>query len=134
MVVTIRDGLLRTALVFAVAAFIAACVRSKWLRLAVFLLGAGALVSSNWGSATDYALQYAVQLFLLGVLVAGVRWDYYSPVNEANSLTLQPIVGPGGPVASLLDPRPIWATTAENGHPDFFSEASVPVVDTGLSP
>ena len=36
--------------------------------------------------------------------------------------------------ASLLDPRPIWATTAENGHPDFFSEASVPVVDTGLSP
>lgn len=37
-------------------------------------------------------------------LVAGVRWDYYSPVNEANSLTLQPVVGSGGPVASLLDP------------------------------
>ncbi len=38
-------------------------------------------------------------------LVAGVRWDYYSPVNEANSLTLQPVVGSGGPVASLLDPN-----------------------------
>ncbi len=38
-------------------------------------------------------------------LIAGVRWDYYSPVNEANSLTLQPIVGAGGPVAALLDPN-----------------------------
>ncbi len=38
-------------------------------------------------------------------VVAGVRWDYYSPVNEANSLTLQPLVGAGGPVASLLDPN-----------------------------
>ncbi len=38
-------------------------------------------------------------------LVAGVRWDYYSPVNEANSLTLQPVAETGGPVASLLDPN-----------------------------
>lgn len=38
-------------------------------------------------------------------LIAGVRWDYYSPVNEANSLTLQPTLEAGGPVASLLDPN-----------------------------
>lgn len=39
------------------------------------------------------------------VAIAGVRWDYYAPVNEANSLTLQPMLEPGGAKASLLDPN-----------------------------
>jgi hypothetical protein len=38
-------------------------------------------------------------------LIAGVRWDYYAPVNEANSLTLQPMLEQGGGRASLLDPN-----------------------------
>jgi hypothetical protein len=38
-------------------------------------------------------------------LIAGVRWDYYAPVNEANSLTLQPALEAGGGKASLLDPN-----------------------------
>jgi outer membrane receptor protein involved in Fe transport len=38
-------------------------------------------------------------------LIAGVRWDYYAPVNEANSLTIQPMLEQGGGKASLLDPN-----------------------------
>lgn len=39
------------------------------------------------------------------VAIAGVRWDYYAPVNEANALTLQPALEQGGGKASLLDPN-----------------------------
>jgi len=35
----------------------------------------------------------------------GVRWDYYTPVNEANSLELQPSIENGNAWASLLDPN-----------------------------
>jgi outer membrane receptor protein involved in Fe transport len=35
-------------------------------------------------------------------LTAGLRWDYYTPVNEVNSLELQPVVTNNNPVATLL--------------------------------
>jgi hypothetical protein len=35
----------------------------------------------------------------------GLRWDYYAPVNEANSLELQPIVENNNAYATLLDPN-----------------------------
>ncbi len=38
-------------------------------------------------------------------LIAGVRWDYFTPVNEANSLTLQPTLENNNAVQSLLDPN-----------------------------
>src|SRR5262249_30005140 len=38
-------------------------------------------------------------------LNAGVRWDYYTPVNEVNSLELQPSIQGNNAIASLLDPN-----------------------------
>ena len=38
-------------------------------------------------------------------LTAGLRWDYYTPVNETNSLMLQPTVTGGNALTSLLDPN-----------------------------
>jgi hypothetical protein len=35
----------------------------------------------------------------------GLRWDYYAPVNEANSLELQPALEGGNAFPSLLDPN-----------------------------
>ncbi len=37
-------------------------------------------------------------------LTLGLRWDYYTPVNEANSLELQPAVTGSNAIASLLSP------------------------------
>jgi hypothetical protein len=36
---------------------------------------------------------------------AGVRWDYYTPVNEVNSLELQPQITTGNAFNALLDPN-----------------------------
>jgi len=33
----------------------------------------------------------------------GVRWDHYTPVDEANSLVLLPVVENGNPIATMLD-------------------------------
>jgi hypothetical protein len=35
-------------------------------------------------------------------LTLGLRWDYYTPVNEVNSLELQPVVTNNNPVSTLL--------------------------------
>jgi outer membrane receptor protein involved in Fe transport len=35
-------------------------------------------------------------------LTLGLRWDYYTPVNEVNSLELQPVVANNNPVSTLL--------------------------------
>jgi hypothetical protein len=35
----------------------------------------------------------------------GLRWDYYTPVNEVNSLELQPQVTNGNAISSLLNPN-----------------------------
>ena len=38
-------------------------------------------------------------------LTLGVRWDYYTPVNEVNSLELQPEIIGGNALNALLDPN-----------------------------
>lgn len=38
-------------------------------------------------------------------LTLGLRWDYYAPVNEANSLELQPAIVGSNAIQSLLDPN-----------------------------
>jgi membrane protease YdiL (CAAX protease family) len=70
----IRDGLLLTGLVCLAAAFVAACVRPAWLRGLLFVMGAMALVNSNWGDGADFARQFVAEAILLGALVLGVRW------------------------------------------------------------
>ncbi|MBZ5602180.1 MAG: TonB-dependent receptor [Acidobacteriia bacterium] len=38
-------------------------------------------------------------------LTLGVRWDYYTPVNEVNSLELQPQITGGNAIGTLLNPN-----------------------------
>lgn len=71
---TIQHGLLLTAIVVAVAAFVAAQVRHTGLRILLLLLGALSLAPGNWGSPADLAKQFLAGLIVLSVLVFGVRW------------------------------------------------------------
>jgi hypothetical protein len=70
---TLEHGLLLTALVLAIAAFVAAQVPQPGLRILLFLFGALALVGGGWGSPADFAKQFLAKLLLLGVLVFGVH-------------------------------------------------------------
>ena len=55
----------------------------------------------------NYALyaqdQWRIRKNLTATL--GLRWDYYTPVNEANSLEFQPAIENNNAYASLLDPN-----------------------------
>jgi membrane protease YdiL (CAAX protease family) len=67
------SGLFLTGVVGFVAAFVASVLRARWLRFAVFLLGAMFLTGSGWGNATDFLMQFLGEAILLGVIVFGVR-------------------------------------------------------------
>lgn len=54
------------------AAFVGAEVRVRWLRLLLFFLVTGALVSS-WGSPADLLKQFLTGMVLLAVIVFGLR-------------------------------------------------------------
>jgi hypothetical protein len=74
LVDAIEKGLLFTAIVCLVGAFVAARVRQVSVRAALFVLAAAALVGWNWGSPSDFARQALAQAFLLGAVVVVVRW------------------------------------------------------------
>ncbi|HJX94218.1 MAG TPA: hypothetical protein VJ324_01275, partial [Candidatus Acidoferrum sp.] len=67
------SGLLLAGLIAFIAAFVAAVLKARWLRFAVFLLGAMFLAGSDWATGTDFAKQFLVDAILLGVIVFGVR-------------------------------------------------------------
>jgi hypothetical protein len=70
---TLRHGLMSTGIVAAIACFVVARVRQPGLRILMFFLGALSLVGGNWGSPADFVKEFLTSLFLLGVLVFGVR-------------------------------------------------------------
>ena len=69
----ISHALFYSALLAAVAGFVAVYIKPLALRLLVFLAGAATLVS-DWGSTGDFLEKYIASCVLLGVIVAGVRW------------------------------------------------------------
>lgn len=66
-------GFFKAGIVALLAGFIGAEVRTRWLRFSLFLLGALALVGSDWTSPADFARQFLVRAITLAVLVFGVR-------------------------------------------------------------
>jgi membrane protease YdiL (CAAX protease family) len=66
-------GLYRAGVILFVAAFLAAIIKARWLRLAFFVLGAMYLAGSEWGNGADFAKQFVVRAILLAVAVFGVR-------------------------------------------------------------
>lgn len=75
-------------------------------------------ISDNWKITRRLALTF------------GVRWEYFTPVDEANSLLLQPYVSSGNPVEALLGNatldfagksagRPLYKRDFNNFAPNF---------------
>ncbi len=50
---------------------------------------------------------------------AGLRWDYYSPVNERDSLELQPLLQGGSARATMLSDATLYFTGNSAGHPFY---------------
>ena len=67
------SSLLLTGLIALVAAFVAGVLRARWLRFALFLLGALSLTGSGWGNGADFAKQFLAEALVLGVIVFAVR-------------------------------------------------------------
>ena len=62
-----------SALTAAIGGFIAVYVKQWTLRVPLFLIAAATRVG-DWGSAADFAKQYALGCILLGAIVLGVWW------------------------------------------------------------
>ena len=69
----ISHALLYSALVAAIAGFIATYVKPVWLRALIFFAGAATLVR-DWGNAGDYLQKYVLNCVVLAVIVFGIRW------------------------------------------------------------
>jgi len=65
-------GLFLTGTFALAAAFLGAELRVRWLRLALFLVAAAAMVS-DWGNGADFAKQFLGAALILGVVILGIR-------------------------------------------------------------
>ena len=67
-------GLLFAGLVALATGLLSAEIKSRWLRILIFLGGAFCLAGLGWGSPADFAKKFLAGAILLGVLVfAAVR-------------------------------------------------------------
>jgi membrane protease YdiL (CAAX protease family) len=91
---TLLRSLFSIGLIALIASYIAAEVRRRWLRHALFLLGALILVGSTWGTPADFAKQFLTQAILLLVIVFGVqRIMRFNVLGGFLLLTLTPLLG-----------------------------------------
>jgi membrane protease YdiL (CAAX protease family) len=67
------SGLFLAGVIAFVAAFVASVLRARWMRFALFLLGAMFLTGSGWVTGTDFLKQFLAEAILLGVIVFAVR-------------------------------------------------------------
>lgn len=69
----ISHALIYSAMLAAIAGFVAVYIKPIAVRLVVFLAGAATLVG-DWGSTGDFLVKYFGSCVLLGAIVVGVRW------------------------------------------------------------
>ncbi|MBS1839807.1 MAG: CPBP family intramembrane metalloprotease [Acidobacteria bacterium] len=69
----ISHGLMYSALIAAIAGFVAVYVKPLWLRIPLFLVAAAVRIG-DWGTPADFAKQYLVNCILLGAIIFGIRW------------------------------------------------------------
>lgn len=55
-------------------------------------------------------------------LTVGLRWDYYTPVNETSGLMMQPTVTNGNAISSLLDPNGTLSLYGGSTGPPLYSK------------
>jgi hypothetical protein len=68
----IVHGLFLTGTFALAASFLGAELRVRWLRLALFIVLAAALIS-DWGSPGDFMKQFLTSVLILGIVVFGFR-------------------------------------------------------------
>ncbi len=67
-------------------------------------------------------------------LTLGLRWDYYTPVNETNSLEVQPAVTGSNAIASLLSPNGSLTFTGNSvGNPFYHKDLNNWAPNGGLA-
>jgi membrane protease YdiL (CAAX protease family) len=90
-------GLYVAGLILLIAAFMAAVIKARWLRLAFFVLGALYLAGGDWGNGGDFAKQFVAEAILLAVMVFGMmqilRFNVLGTILVIGCMTL---VGAGG--------------------------------------
>lgn len=107
------SGALYTAgLIVFVAAFVGAIVKARWMRFAMFLLGAMFLTGSNWQGGMDFAKQFVVEAIVLAVIVfVVVRIIRF---NVLGYVLLVALVSLAGAAAELLEQQDAFYRT--NGY------------------
>ena len=65
----ISRGLLFAGIVALAAGFLSSEIKSRWLRILIFLGGAFCLAGLSWGSPADFAKRFLASAILLGVFV-----------------------------------------------------------------
>ena len=66
-------------------------------------------------------------------LTAGLRWDYFTPVNERDSLELQPVVANNNPQATLMSNATLNFTGSSVGRPMYNKDLNNFAPDLGLA-
>lgn len=69
----LTGALYMAGLIVFVAAFVGAVAKARWMRFAMFLLGALFLTGGNWQGGVDFAKEFAAAAILLAVIVFAVR-------------------------------------------------------------
>ena len=69
----LTGALYLAGLVVFIAAFVGAVAKARWMRFAMFLLGALFLTGGNWQGGADFAKQFVAEVIVLAVIVFGVR-------------------------------------------------------------
>jgi membrane protease YdiL (CAAX protease family) len=98
-----------TGLIAFIAAFVAAILKARWLRVGIFLLGVMFLAGSDWTSGADFAKQFLAEGILLGVIVLG--FSKIIRFNVLGCLLVVALLGLLGVGAQLLgQPDPFYRT------------------------
>lgn len=97
-------GLFFVGLVTLVSGFLSAEVKSRWLRILIFLLGAFCMVGMSWGSPEDFLKKFLVNAILLAAVVfAALRIVRFNVLGWF--LAIATTVLAGGAVELLSQPN-----------------------------
>jgi hypothetical protein len=97
---TLTGALYMGGLIVFIAVFVGAVAKARWMRFALFVLGALFLTGGNWQGAADFAKQFVGEAILLAVIVFGVR--RIARFNLLGYILLVAFTGLAGAAAELL--------------------------------
>ena len=96
----LTGALYLAGLIVLIAAFVGAVAKARWMRFAMFLLGALFLTGGNWQGGGDFAKQFVPAAIFLAVVIFGVR--RIVRFNVLGYVLLVACTGLAGAAAELL--------------------------------